>query len=173
VEVATVIRSFNGRTPEIAESAFVSEAAYVVGDVRIGENSGVWPGAVVRGDFATIRIGSQTMIEDNCVLHTGVPMEIGDNVIVGHSVVVHGSKIGQNTLIGSNATILEGAIIGENCIVGASCLVSQGMVVEDNCLVVGVPATVKGRVSREQLEELQSGLQSYVELIEQCKANGV
>ena len=83
-----MIRKFNGKTPKIHPSAFVSEAAYVVGDVEIGENSGVFPGTVIRGDFANIKIGSNTMIEDNCVVHTGSPMEIGDNVIIGHGVVV-------------------------------------------------------------------------------------
>ena len=86
-----VIRSVLGETPKIAESAFISEAAYVVGDVEIGENSGVWPGAIIRGDFANIKIGCYTMIEDNSVLHTGrVSMEIGDNVIIAHNAVVHG-----------------------------------------------------------------------------------
>ncbi len=122
-----MIRSFNGKTPKLAESSFVSEAAYVIGDVELGENSGVWPGAIIRGDFAGIKIGHNTMVEDNCVLHTGTPMEIGDNVIIGHSVVVHGKKIGNNNLIGNNATILDNAQIGSFCIIGAGCLVSPGM----------------------------------------------
>ncbi len=168
-----MIRSFNGKTPRIADSAFVSEAAYVLGDVRIGENSGVWPGAVIRADLATISIGSRTMIEDNCVLHTGTPMEIGDNVIVGHAVVVHGRKIGENTLIGNNVTILDGAVVGQNCVIGANCLVPQGMVIEDNRLVVGVPAVVKGEVPVEQLEGLESGLATYVRMAKQYKLHGL
>jgi len=161
-----VIRSFDGKSPQIAASAFVSEAAYVIGDVRIGEDSGVWPGAVVRGDFATITIGARTMIEDNCVLHTGVPMEIG-------GAVIHGKRIGNRILIGNNATILDGAVIGDNCVVGANCLVSQGMEVPEGSLVVGVPAIVKGKASPQQLEGLRSGIRSYVELVKRSRANRV
>ena len=178
-----MIRSFNGKTPKVAESAFVSEAAYVVGDVEIGENSGVWPGAVVRGDFASIKIGSNTMIEDNCVVHTGVPMEIGDNVTVGHSVVVHGTKIGNNTLIGNNATVLDTAEIGDCCVIGAGCLVSQGMKIPDYSFVIGVPAEIKGEVSPEwrqqrqqklyKRRQYQQGPLSYVELAELYKQQGL
>ncbi len=168
-----MIRSFSGKTPRIAGSAFVSEVAYVVGDVEIGENSGIWPGAVVRGDFASIKIGSSTMIEDNSVVHTGVPMEIGDNVIIGHSVVVHGTKIGSNTLIGNNATILDDAEIGSFCVIGAGCLVSQGMKIPDNSFVVGVPARIEGEVSPKRRLRLQQGPQSYVEMLKRYKQQGL
>ena len=83
-----MIRSFRGKTPRIADSAFVSEVAYVVGDVEIGEDSSVWPGAIIRGDFAPIRIGRNTHVEDNTLVHSGEPLTIGDNVLVGHGVVV-------------------------------------------------------------------------------------
>ncbi|MBW2062956.1 MAG: gamma carbonic anhydrase family protein [Deltaproteobacteria bacterium] len=168
-----MIRSFKGKTPRIAESAFVSEAAYVIGDVEIGENSGVWPGAVIRGDFARIKIGCNTMIEDNCVLHTGTSMEIGDNVIIGHSVVVHGLRIGSNNLIGNNATILDNSQIGDFCIVGAGCLVSPGMNVPDNSLILGVPGKIKGTLSSEQRQRLLDGSQSYLELLKQYKRQGL
>ena len=168
-----MIRSFNGKTPKIAESAFVSEAAYVIGDVEIGEYSGIWPGAIIRGDFVSIKIGCNTMVEDNCVLHGGDPMEIGDNVIIGHGVVVHGIKIGSNTLIGNNATILDDVEVGSFCIVGAGCLVTQGMKVPDKSFVVGVPAKIKGQVPPQQLPRLQSGTQSYIKLLKQYKEQGL
>jgi len=168
-----VIRSLNGKTPKIAKSAFVSEAAYVVGNVEIGENSGIWPGAVVRGDFASIKIGANTMVEDNCVVHGGEPMEIGDNVLIGHSVVIHGTRIGDNTLIGNNATILDDARIGSFCVVGAGCVVSQGMEIPDNSFVVGVPAEIKGQISPERRLQLQNGPQSYAELLKQYKEQGL
>jgi len=164
-----MIRSFEGKTPKIAKSAFVSEAAYVIGDVEVGENSGIWPGAIVRGDFAKITIGANTMIEDGCIVHCGSPMEIGDNVLIGHSVVVHGSKIGSNTLIGNNATILDGAQIGCFCMIGAGCLVSQDMLIPDNSFVVGVPAKIRGRVPAERRERLLAGPQAYVELMKRYK----
>ncbi len=168
-----MIRSVNGKTPKIAESAFISEAAYVVGDVEIGENSGVWPGAVIRGDFAHIKIGNNTMIEDNCVIHTGMPIEIGDNVTVGHGVVVHGEKIGSNTLIGNNATILDNSVIGNLCMIGAGSLVSPGMEIPDESLVMGLPARIKGKVTPMQMQRLTSGPQSYLELVKLYKKEGL
>ena len=168
-----MIRSFNGKTPKIAESAFVSETAYVIGDVEIGENSGIWPGAIVRGDFAGIKIGCNTMVEDNSVVHSGVPMEIGDNVMIGHSVVAHGIKIGNNTLIGNNATILDNAQIGSFCVIGAGCVVSQGMEIPDNSFAVGVPAEIKGQISSERRLGLQRGSQSYGELLRRYKEQGL
>ena len=119
------MKSFNGKTPRIAESAFVSEAAYVVGNVEIGENSSVWPGAVIRGDFGSIKIGNNTTVEDGCVIHAGSPetimknLTIGDNVHIGHGAVINCQRIGNKVLIGMNATLLHDAEIGSQCIIGA------------------------------------------------------
>jgi carbonic anhydrase/acetyltransferase-like protein (isoleucine patch superfamily) len=146
-----MIRSFNGKTPRIAESAFVSESAYVIGDVEIGENCGIWPGVVIRGDFAPIRIGRGTDIEDNSVLHTATPMEIGENIIIGHGVVMHGQKIGNNTLVGNNATILDEAEIGDNCIIAAGCVVTDKMKIPDQSFVTGIPAKIKAKITAEQM----------------------
>ena len=171
-----MIRSFNGKTPRIAETAFVSEAAYVIGDVEIGENSGIWPGAVVRGDFASIKIGRNTQIEDNSVVHSGVPMEIGDNVLIGHGVVVHGKKIGNNTLVGNNATILDNAQIGSSCVIGANSLVSHDMEIPDNSFVVGIPAEIKGQVSprrRQRRPQSRQGAQSYADMVKLYKKQGL
>lgn len=175
-----MIRSFNGKTPRIADSAFVSEAAYVIGDVEIGENSGIWPGAVIRADFGSIKIGRNTQIEDNSVLHSGIPMEIGDSVTIGHGVVMHGLSIGNNTLIGNNATVLDNAQVGNSCIVGAACMVSQGMVIPDNSFVVGVPAEIKRQVSPEQRQRRAQrtaaparGNMTYAQLVKLYKEQGL
>ncbi|MBI4303969.1 MAG: gamma carbonic anhydrase family protein [Chloroflexi bacterium] len=167
-----MIRSFGGKTPRIADSAFVSEAAYIIGDVEIGENSSIWPGAVIRADFASIRIGSGTLIEDNAVLHAGVPMEIGDNVIMGHGVVMHGTKIGNTTLIGNNATVLENTRIGDRCVISAGSLVSPGMVVPDNSFISGVPGRIKGLATAEQLEWIERGTRTYQDLARRYKEEG-
>jgi carbonic anhydrase/acetyltransferase-like protein (isoleucine patch superfamily) len=145
-----VIKSFNGKAPQIAESAFISEAAYIVGDVEIGDYSNVWPGAVIRADFARIKIGRFVDIEDNCTLHAGNDMEIGSNVIVGHGAVVHSTKIGSNVLIGMNATTLHNSEIDDNCIIAAGSVVTDGMKIPSNSFVVGVPARVKGQVTEKQ-----------------------
>jgi carbonic anhydrase/acetyltransferase-like protein (isoleucine patch superfamily) len=170
-----MIRSFNGKTPKIADSAFVSEAAYVIGDVEIGEGSGIFPGAVIRADFASIKIGRNTMVEDNSVIHSGGPVEIGNNVTIGHSVVVHCSKIGNNNLIGNNATLLDDAEIGSYCIIGAGCLVSQGMKIPDNSFVVGIPAEIKGQVPLERWQRRRSGRSGggYSDLVRQYKEQGL
>lgn len=167
-----VIRSFNGKTPRIAPSAFVSKGATVIGDVVIGAGSGVWPGAVIRADFASIEIGQDTMIEDNCVIHSGIPMTIGDNNIIGHGVVIHGKKIGSNNLIGNHATILDNSDIGDFCLIAAGCLVRTDMIVSDGSFVVGIPAEIKGRISSLQRQRLEGGSGSYRELVKQYKSEG-
>jgi carbonic anhydrase/acetyltransferase-like protein (isoleucine patch superfamily) len=139
-----VIRAFQGKHPRIDPSVFISEAAYVVGDVTIGAGSSVWPGAVVRGDVCAIRIGANTHIEDNSTLHHGPDgIDIGDNVTIGHNVVVHCRRIGNSTLIGNGATLLDGAEIGSNCVVAAGAVVRPGTVAPDFSFLVGVPAQVR------------------------------
>jgi len=167
-----VIRSFNGKTPKVAESAFVSEAAYVIGDVEIGESSSVWPGAVIRCDHSSIRIGKNTHIEDNSVVHGGA--NIGDSVIVGHGTIVHSRRIGNNVLIGMNATLLHGSEIGSFCIIGAGCLVSQGMEIPDYSFVVGVPAKIQRQVSAEQAHRwLEEAPEHYAQLVNEYREQGV
>ena len=133
----------------------MSEAAYIVGDVEIGENSSVWPGAVIRGDTGKVVIGRNTAIEDNCVIHSRIPGEgdtfIGDMTNVGHGAVIHGKKIGNHVLIGINATILHNTEIGNYCLIGAGCLVSESMKIPGNSFVVGIPGKIKGKVSEDQL----------------------
>ena len=174
-----MIRSFNGKTPKIAESAFVSEAAYVVGDVEIGEESNVWPGAVIRGDFGSIKIGRNVSIEDNCVIHSGTPsspvgdVSIGDRVIIGHGAVLNCRSIGSYVLIGMNATILHDAEIGNNCVIGAVCLVAQGAKIPDNSFVIGVPGKIKGQPTDQQLWWTREGHKEYLELVNQYKRQGL
>ena len=177
-----MIKSFRGKMPRIAESAFVSEASYVVGDVEIGENCSVWPGAVIRGDFGKIRIGKNTAVEDNCTIHSGSPSSptppisdviIGDNVHIGHGAVINCQRIGNNVLIGMNATILHDAKIGEFCIIGACCLVSEGMQIPDRSFVVGVPGKIKGEVTDKQLWWIKQAPQNYDELAKQYKQEGL
>jgi len=156
-----MIRAFGGKTPKIAPTAFISEAAYIVGDVEIGEHSSVWPGAVIRGDYAKVTIGEYVHLEDNCVAHCGTPLVIGNHIIVGHSAVIHCAAIGDNVLIGSNATILDGAKIGESCIIGAGSLVTPDTIIPPRSLVVGVPAAVKGQVTDEQIKRLREDIEGY------------
>ena len=153
-----MIRTFNGKTPRIADSASISEWAYIVGDVEIGENTGVWPGAVIRGDFCSIRIGKNCQIKDTSVIHSGTNVEIGDNVIIGHGAVIHGLKIGNNVLVGNNATILDDTDIGDRCIIGSNSTVATGHKVPNGSLAVGVPARVKKRLHPGADSRIDTGL---------------
>ncbi len=164
-----MIREFNSKSPKIAPSAFVSEAAYIVGDVEIGENSNVWPGAVIRADFGKIKVGHNTSIEDNCVVHGGTDIFIGNNTIIGHGAVIHCHRIGNNVLVGNNATILDGAEVSDFCIIGAGSVVVPATKIPDRSLAVGVPARIKSQLSPQQLDELKLGSDIYTKLAQEYK----
>lgn len=156
-----MIESFDGKTPRVAESAFVHPSAHVIGDVEIGDCSIVLPGAVVRGDVGSIRIGKHALIEDNCVLHVGIlgdskrgirtPLDIGEGVIIGHGAVIHGRRIGNRVLIGMNAAILQSVEIGDWCVIAAGAVVPEGMSIPSKSFVAGVPAKIKGELKKEHL----------------------
>lgn len=168
-----MIRGFKGKTPRIAYSCFISEAAYIVGDVEIGEHSNVWPGAVIRADFASVKIGSCVDIEDNCTLHAGSHMEIGNNVIIGHGAVVHSAQIGNRVLIGMNATTLHNSIIGDGSIIAAGAVVTEGQQVPPNSFVVGAPGRIKGQVTEKQKGWMDGHEQYYPKLAAEFKEEGL
>jgi len=175
-----MIRSLGDKTPKIAETAFVSEAAYIIGEVEIGEHSSVWPGAVIRADFGSIKIGENTAVEDNCVIHSGTlsnpeyreEVVIGDNVHIGHGAVLNCRRIGNRVLIGMNATVLHDTEIGNNCIIAAGCLVKQEAKIPDGSFVAGVPGRVMGKATREQLWWVEEAPEVYKELTERYKEEG-
>ncbi len=170
-----MIVSFEDKTPQIDDSAWVSQAAYVVGAVKVGENSSVWPGAVLRADFSTISVGANTHVEDNCVLHSGGPMIIGDDNVIGHGVIVHCGRIGNNCLIGNNATLLEGAEIDDFCIVAAHSLIPPGTKVPTGSMAMGVPAEIRelSPQQKERLKRNSSGGLGYRDLSQRYKASGL
>lgn len=168
-----MIRDFNSKSPKIAPSAFISEAAYIVGDVEIGENSSIWPGAVLRADFGKIIVGNNTSIEDNCVVHGGTDVVIGDNTFIGHGAVVHCQRVGNNVLIGNNATVLDGAEVGDFCVIGAGSVVAPETKIPDRSLAMGVPARIKGQLSEKQLAWMENGLVSYTKLAQEYKQQGL
>ena len=167
-----MLKSFDGKSPKIAPSALVHESACIIGDVEIGENSGIWPGAVLRGDVARIRIGNNTNIQDNCVIHAEEDLVIGDNVIVGHTAVIHCKSIGSNVIIGNNATVLDGTEIGDYCIVAAGSTVAPNTKIPDRSLVMGVPGKRKSEISREHLAQLEHAIDSYTRLTRKYKQEG-
>jgi len=172
-----MIKSFKGKTPKIAPSVFVSEAAHIIGDVEIGENSSVWPGAVIRADLGKITIGRNTAIEDNCVIHSGSPgtpdsicdLVIGDNVQIGHGAVLNCKRIGNHVLIGMNSTILHDVEIGDFCIIGAGGMVGEGVKIPERSFAVGIPARVKSKVTSKQMWWIEQAPLRYVKLAEQYR----
>jgi carbonic anhydrase/acetyltransferase-like protein (isoleucine patch superfamily) len=129
----------------IDKSVFVHPMAFVSGEVMIGQNSSIWPGAVIRGDLAPVTIGKYTNIQDNAVIHVDshAPVNVGSYVTVGHSAVLHGCRIADRVIIGMNATVLDGAKVAQNCIIAANALIRQNEIIPENSLVVGVPGEIK------------------------------
>jgi carbonic anhydrase/acetyltransferase-like protein (isoleucine patch superfamily) len=168
-----MIKSLNGKTPLVHETAFVSEAAYVIGNVEIGENSSVWPGTVIRGDFGRIVIGRNTAIEDNSVVHIADHMEIGDNVIIGHNVTVHCKKVGNNCLVGIGAVLLQGVEIGNDCLIAAGALVTPDTRIPDGSMVMGSPAKITGQLTGDKLAMVRNGAQTYVAMAKEYKQAGL
>ena len=158
------IYQLDNSTPDLHESAWVADGAQVIGNVRLGEGASVWFGVVIRGDTSTITIGKGTNIQDNSVLHAdeGMPLVIGENVSVGHHVMLHGCTVGDGSLIGIQAVVLNGAKIGKNCLVGAGSLVTEGKQFPDGCMILGSPARVIRQLSADQIEGLRMNAQHYM-----------
>ena len=147
-----MIKTLEDKTPLVHPTAFVSEAAYVVGDVEIGEGSSIWPGTVIRGDMGKVRIGKYTNIQDNSVVHGDDDVEIGDYVIVGHRVMCHAKYIGDQSLIGNGAIINDGVIIGKNSVIGSGTMVLENMDIPERSIAVGMPGRVRGEVQQKHLD---------------------
>jgi carbonic anhydrase/acetyltransferase-like protein (isoleucine patch superfamily) len=168
-----MLRTWNGKTPKVHPDAFVSEAAYVIGDVEIGFGSSVWPGTVIRGDSGKIVIGRNTCIQDNSTVHAdGRGSQIGDNVVMGHNVLCHADKVGDNAALGNGAVVSGSTIIGEGAVIAAGAVVIDGAEVPDKTMMVGIPATAKGPVSEKVAERFKFTAEHYANLASQYKAQG-
>lgn len=164
-ECATIL-SLPGRTPDIADSAYVLPGAFVSGSARIGERVGVFPGASVRADMDQIVIGDDSNLQDSVTCHVdeGSPLTVGRGVSVGHNAVIHGCTIGDGCLIGMHATVMNGAVIGDESLVAAGALVTEGTIVPPRSLVAGVPAKVRRELSDDDVAALRTNAEHYVEL---------
>ena len=157
-----MIRSVNGKSPRIHPRAFVSEFAYVVGDVEIGEGSSVWPGAVVRGDSGTVAIGTDTCIQDNSVVHGDADVTIGNDVVIGHRVICHGREIGDRVLLGNGCVVNDGVVIGDDSLVASGAIVIDGMEVPPRSVVAGLPARVRRQVTEDDMVRIRGYRDIYV-----------
>lgn len=171
-----MIMPYQGITPDIATSTFIAPSADIIGDVSIGEGSSVWFNCVIRGDVNIIRIGKNTNIQDLSMLHVthytkedksdGSPTIIGDNVTIGHHVMIHGCTIENTCLIGMSSTILDGAVIGEESIVGAGSLVTKGKKFPPRSLIMGNPAKWVRTLTDEEVASLYKSAQNYVKFMQ-------
>jgi carbonic anhydrase/acetyltransferase-like protein (isoleucine patch superfamily) len=169
-----MIQSVDGRTPDKPVSAYVHPSAVVIGDVVLGEDSSVWPTAVLRGDLQRIEIGKNTNIQDGCVLHTSkFKLKIGDGVAVGHRAVLHSCEIGSGTLVGSGAIILDAAKVGENCLVAAGALIPMGKVIPPGSVVMGQPARIVRDITQEEIEDTVQRCNRYREMAKKYIRTGI
>lgn len=159
------IYQFGDDAPRIAPTAWVAESAEVIGRVELGDQASVWYGCVLRGDNEWLRIGARSNVQDLAVMHTdrGKPLVIGEDVTIGHQVMLHSCTIGDGSLIGMQAVVLNGARIGKGCLVAAGAVVTENKEFEDGWLIVGAPAKAVRPLDPVQLERLRASAASYVE----------
>jgi carbonic anhydrase/acetyltransferase-like protein (isoleucine patch superfamily) len=164
-----MLKTFLGTQPQVHETAFIAENAFVIGDVAIGERSSVWFGCVLRGDVNYIRIGDRTNVQDLSVIHVSSqdhPTELEDEVTVGHSATLHGCYVETGSLIGIGSVVLDGVRVGKNSLVAAGSLVTPNTIIPPRSLVLGSPAKVKRELTDEEAEGLKKYWQNYVKLTE-------
>ncbi len=165
---------FRGKKPRIHKTTFVHPTAIVIGEVVIGEHSSVWPGAVVRGDFAGIKIGRYVCIQDNAVVHSAdiyegkevkyLPVKIGDYVIVGHNALVHGCTIEDNCIIGGGSVVFNGARVRKGSLVGLGAVVLERAEVPSHTIVVGIPARPLRKLRDEEIKRISTQARNYAKL---------
>ncbi len=166
-----MIISYNGKKPEIHETAFVAVNATLIGDVIVEEGASIWFGAVLRGDINRIRIGKNTNIQDNCVLHVTeeLPVDVDEDVTVGHGAILHGCRIGKRCLIGMGATVLDSAEIGDESVIAANALVLERKNIAARSLMGGVPAKRLREVTDAEAEFLKKSAEHYRQYAEGYK----
>jgi carbonic anhydrase/acetyltransferase-like protein (isoleucine patch superfamily) len=160
-----MIRTFQGIKPTVPDSCFIEDSAIVIGDVVMGEDCSAWFHAVIRGDVHYIRIGNRTNIQDLCMLHVTHdthPLLIGNDVTIGHHVVLHGCTVKDRVLVGMGAIIMDGAVIGEDSVIGAGALVTERTIIPPKSLVLGSPAKIKRPVTDQELAWIRQSAQNYV-----------
>ena len=160
-----LILPHHGMTPVIDPTAFIAPSADIIGEVSIGAESSVWFQCVIRGDVNWIKIGARTNIQDHSMLHVDrrdCPLTLGDEITVGHRVMLHGCTIGNRCLIGMGAIIMNKAVIGDECIVAAGALVTEGKTFPPRSLIMGVPAKAARTLTDEEVGFLKKSANNYV-----------
>lgn len=158
-----MIYTLSGKTPILHGDVFVAPGSHVIGSVELGDKASVWFNVVIRADDDSIIIGEETNIQDGSVLHVdaGSPMTIGNRVVVGHKVMLHGCTIGDESLIGINAVVLNGAKIGKHCLIGANSLIPENAIIPDGSLVLGTPGKVVRKLNDKEIAKIAAGAKQY------------
>ena len=159
------IYTLTGKSPRIDKTSWIAPDANIIGNVILGAKTSVWFCATLRGDNEVIDIGAGSNVQENTVIHTdiGYPLIIGENCTIGHKVMLHGCKIGNNSLIGMGAIILNGANIGDNCLIGAGALITENKVIPDGSLVMGSPGKVVRELDVAAIQGLRNSALHYQE----------
>ncbi|MEM2918527.1 MAG: gamma carbonic anhydrase family protein [Candidatus Altiarchaeota archaeon] len=159
------------KNSKISKGAYIHSTAVIYGDVTIGENSSIWPNAVLRGDKNSILIGKETNIQDNVVIHTTERSKVivGNKVSIGHGAILHGCIIKDNCIIGMGAIVMDNSVIEENCIIAAGAVVTSGKKIPKGSLAVGIPAKVVRELSKEEILDIEKNALSYVKLAKKYK----
>ena len=175
------IRTHKGLKPTFGSKTFVDPTAIIIGDVELGEDTSVWPYAVIRGDMHQIRIGARTSVQDGSILHithagpfnkNGYPLTIGSDVTIGHSVNLHGCTLGDRILVGIGSTILDGAVVEDDVVIGAGTLVPPGKVLESGFLYVGAPCKKARALKESEKTFFKYSAGNYVKLKDEYLAEG-
>ena len=155
----------DGLSPAVPDTSWVAPSADLIGDVRLGEEVGIWFGAVIRADNTPIVLGARTNIQEGAMLHSdpGVPLTIGADCTVGHHAILHGCSIGDRVLVGMGAIVLNNAVIGEDCLIGAGALVTEGKIFPPGSLIIGSPAKAVKELAPEMIEGIKRSAAGYAE----------
>ena len=162
----------NGKSPQIHPESFVHEAAILLGDVKIGEESSIWPGAVIRADAGKIAIGNNTCIQDNSVLHGDADVEIGNNVVIGHKVLCHAAKIGNRVLLGNGSTVNDGVIIGSDSLIASGTVLPDKQSIPAKSIVMGVPGKIRSEINQKFIDLIKNTSEAYAKRAIKYKKEG-
>ncbi|MBU87970.1 MAG: gamma carbonic anhydrase family protein [Dehalococcoidia bacterium] len=168
-----MIRTLNGKRPNIHPEAFVSETAYIIGDVIVNARASIWPGTVIRADSGKIIIGEGTNVQDNSVIHSDDDAVIGNYVTIGHRVMSHARSIGDNSLVGNGSVLNDGVVLGKNCLVSAGSVITENKVYENGSLIRGIPGKSIGHIRPKHQQLIDNATLSYIDRINDYKKSGL
>lgn len=159
------MRGYAGTYPDAGDPVYIDPLAVVIGDVQLGDHVSIWPHAVIRGDVNTIRIGSWTNIQDNCVVHTGWnhATDIGSYCVVGHGAILHGCTVGDGCMVGMGSIIMNGSLIGDGCLIGAGTLITEGKTFAPGSLILGSPGKVIRNLEEGEISHIRDAARQYWE----------